>query len=203
MSQDTAIDPVTGKKTWSVGTLVYDRRGLTILFILLLIGDLVWSREYRKFDPSDPSTDVYSGRQSQIIWAIPVGYEKDENGQKDKNKEYVMPPVAPVPMIRKSGPQTAFVIDNDDKKYQGRVRIAYPWQSPKDNKRLELYAAQKLAAEGQAKYDAFLAKLAELTNRKIMLQDHVARPDRQRPARLAEHVGGRKTGLSKEARGRD
>ena len=33
---------VPEKKTWSVGTLVYDRRALTILFVLLLIGDLVW-----------------------------------------------------------------------------------------------------------------------------------------------------------------
>ena len=51
MSQDTAIDPVTGKKTWSVGTLVYDRRGLTILFILLLIGDLVWALRIRTLHP--------------------------------------------------------------------------------------------------------------------------------------------------------
>ena len=142
-----------------------------IVIQINLIGDLVWSRDYKKFDPSDTSTDIYSGRQSQIIWAIPVGYEKDKNGKEDKSKEYVVPPVAPVPMIRKSGPQTAFVIDNDDKKYQGRVRIAYPWQSPKDNKRLELYAAQKLVAEAQAKYDATNAELEELNRNKLMLED--------------------------------
>jgi hypothetical protein len=146
------------------------QEGDYIVIQINLIGDLVWTRDFRKFDPSDPSTDIYSGRQSQIIWAIPVGHEKDKDGKVDLNKEVVMPPVVPVPMIRKSGPQTAFVIDNDDKKYQGRVRIAYPWQSPKDNKRLELYAAQKSLAEEQEKIKACKAKYKELSNLKLTLQ---------------------------------
>ena len=42
---------VPEKKTWSVGTLVYDRRALTILFVLLLIGDLVWALRARTLGP--------------------------------------------------------------------------------------------------------------------------------------------------------
>lgn len=48
---------------------------------------------------------------------------------KEGSTETYFPPVQAVPVIRKSGPQTAFVVDNNDPKYQGRVRVAYPWQS--------------------------------------------------------------------------
>ena len=59
--------------------------------------------------------------REQIIYAIPIVSEN--------NTERYFPPVHPVPVIRKSGPQAAFVSDNNDPKYQGRVRVAYPWQS--------------------------------------------------------------------------
>ena len=39
------------KKTWSVGTLVYDRKGLVILFALLLITDFVWALRIRALGP--------------------------------------------------------------------------------------------------------------------------------------------------------
>ena len=114
-----------------------------------LIANMTWQHEYRKFDPTDHSTDLYANRQSQVIYAIPIRtetlkLEKKKEDEEDKyvTVEYIMPPVAPVPMIRKSGPLTAFVTDNDDKKYQGRVRIAFPWQSPlNEEKRKALYEA--------------------------------------------------------------
>ena len=39
------------------------------------------------------------------------------------------PPLLPGDLFRKSGPQPAFVIDSDDPKGQGRVRVRFAWQS--------------------------------------------------------------------------
>ena len=51
------------------------------------------------------------------------------------------PPLLPVPFIRHAEPQTAFVTDNQDPKYQGRVRIVYPWQ-PEFKEAEQLTAAE-------------------------------------------------------------
>jgi len=64
--------------------------------------------------------------QNQQIYAIPLT---------DDNKAY--PPLLPGSVIRKSGPQTAFIVDNNDPKNQGRVRIAFPWQTVSDKNRQE------------------------------------------------------------------
>ena len=77
------------------------------------------------------------------IFAIP-SYE-DSN-----KKECFIPPVLPVPVVRKSGPQTAFVVASNDPKYQGRVRIAYPWQS--------------LGTQIQERFDAAVSALEEAQN---------------------------------------
>ena len=60
--------------------------------------------------------------QTQLIYAMPVVLD---NGSISS----IVPPVIAEAVIRKSGPQTAFVVDNDDPKGQGRVRIAFPWQA--------------------------------------------------------------------------
>lgn len=73
--------------------------------------------------------DKYAGSRSLKIYAIP-GY----GGVK---KQFI-PPVQPVPVIRKVGPQTAFIADNEDPKFQGRVRIAFPWQPLNSPERGEL-----------------------------------------------------------------
>ena len=112
--------------------------GLTGNYVVIEIRQVssqMWTRDYKKFDSSDNSTDIYTNRQSQIIYAIPTYKDKDD-------KERAMPPVAPVSIIRKAGPQTAFVVDNKDPKHQGRVRIAYPWQSSESPKRLDLMQAE-------------------------------------------------------------
>ena len=96
--------------------------GTYVVTSVTMCSDDAWSINYRKFQEGDQS-DVYSGSQSQQIWAIPTYIDKE------MNIETAIPPLLQVPVIRKSGPQTAFVIDNSDPKHQGRVRIAYPWQS--------------------------------------------------------------------------
>ena len=70
---------------------------------------------------SEDYANGHAGRRQQTICAIPTVGEGE-------NETYY-PPVQPVPVIRKSGPQTAFVTDNNDPKYQGRVRVAFPWQT--------------------------------------------------------------------------
>ena len=65
-------------------------------------------------------------QQAQQIDVIPV-IEASEN-----SKERMMPPLLDKEIVRKSGPQTAFIVDNSDPKKQGRVRIAFPWQAVGD-----------------------------------------------------------------------
>jgi hypothetical protein len=110
-------------------------KGNYVVIEIRQVSSQMWTRDYKKFDSSDNSTDIYTNRQSQIIYAIPTYKDKDD-------KERAMPPVAPVSIIRKAGPQTAFVVDNKDPKHQGRVRIAYPWQSSESPKRLDLMQAE-------------------------------------------------------------
>ena len=86
-----------------------------------------WNRDYERY--GKVADDKYSGSRSQKIYAIPAYGDK---------KDQFIPPVHPVPVIRKVGPQTAFVTDNEDPKFQGRVRIAFPWQSLGGMEREEL-----------------------------------------------------------------
>ena len=86
-----------------------------------------WNRDYDRY--GTVADDKYAGTRSLKIYAIPAyGNKKDQ----------FIPPVQPVPVIRKVGPQTAFVTDNEDPKFQGRVRIAFPWQSLGGAQRQEL-----------------------------------------------------------------
>ncbi len=73
-----------------------------------------------------PGSNANRIQQSQQIDIIPV-IEAEENG-----KDRVFPPVIEEPIVRKSGPQTAFIVENSDPKKQGRVRIAFPWQAVGD-----------------------------------------------------------------------
>ena len=87
-----------------------------------------------------------------IIVEIQTASEKDKELRKmtiyaiptltEGKTETYFPPVLPVPIIRKSGPQTAFVTDNNDPKYQGRVRVAFPWQSMKEQLKKQLEKQQ-------------------------------------------------------------
>ena len=152
--------------------LVGDLPDPYIVIQVNLIANMAWKRDFRIIDPTVNGTDIYDDRQSQIIWAIPVYYPKKDDGTEDKTKELVEPPLAPVPMIRKAGPQTAFVVDNDDKKYQGRVRIVYPWQSSFDNKRLEMYATSESLSQAQQELAQAQAQL-QAANQKIQLMNQL------------------------------
>ena len=108
--------------------------GLEGTYVVIQIQQLseeAWSRDYEKYGTQ--KSDKFTGKRSLKIYCIP-SFKKDE---KD-TVEYFVPPVQPVSVIRKSGPQTAYVTDNEDPKFQGRVRIAFPWQSLGNAERDEL-----------------------------------------------------------------
>lgn len=150
------------------------------------IANLVWNRNYRMFNPSDPSTDLYSDRQSQVIYAIPVIHPlKDDKKTLDLTKETFVPPVAPVPMFRKASPQTAFVVDNSDDKYQGRVRIAYPWQSPNDEKRKAVLVAEDSLRKAQETFDAYKKKANYLTAQIILFEGYI-KPELDKLKKMSE-----------------
>ncbi len=90
------------------------------------------SLSYHKYEDKDAASPIES-YQSQQIFAIPM-MDNDE----------VVPPVINMPVVRKSGPQTAFIVDNKDPKNQGRVRIAFPWQAVDDQ------TSRKLLDEAKA-----------------------------------------------------
>lgn len=132
--------------------------GLTDNYVVIEIKQIsnqTWTHDYKKFDPADSSTDIYSDNQSQVIYAIPT--YMDQNG-----KEAAMPPVIPASIIRKAGPQTAFVVDNNDPKHQGRVRIAYPWQSTTSAARMDLLQAEEGLALAKQAVTAAKNKIQEL-----------------------------------------
>ena len=149
--------------------LVGDLPDPYIVIQVNLIANMAWKRDFRIIDPTNNGTDIYDDRQSQIIWAIPVYYPIKDDGTEDKTKELVSPPLAPVPMIRKAGPQTAFVVDNDDKKYQGRVRIAYPWQSCNESIRLKMYAARNTLSLAQQEYKEVGTQIQALKQAKLLI----------------------------------
>ena len=111
-----------------------------------------------------PGNTVTKIVQSQQIDVIPVIKEGE-------NKYHALPPVIEEPVVRKSGPQTAFIVDSNDPKKQGRVRIAFPWQAvgdPQQKKELELAKAdleQKKDVADKAKdKQAQLQKLLSILN---------------------------------------
>ena len=104
-----------------------------------------WENDYEQYETN--SSDQFRGSRSLKFFAIPS--YTDEDG-----KEQFIPPVQKVPRTRKVGPQAAFVTDNVDPKYQGRVRVAYPWQSLKGTEETKLKEAeQKLTVAKNNKKD--------------------------------------------------
>lgn len=127
-------------------------KGLDSLYVIVeirLVSNEMWTRNYEKYDDGGAS-DKYSGKQSMKVFAIPVAEVKNAAGTFDKKP---FPPVLPIQPIRKAEAQTAFVTDNEDPKYQGRVRIVYPWQSMNLPERKALADAEKTLMEKQQEYD--------------------------------------------------
>ena len=117
------------------------------------VSNVVWTRNYEEYGKT--GSDLYSSRQSQKIFVIPM-VENEEDG---KTVQKPFPPVLQASPIRKADPQTAFVTDNSDPKYQGRVRIAYPWQEMNMPERKALADAEKAWIDAQKDYETKNAEL--------------------------------------------
>lgn len=130
--------------------------GMDTVYVVVQIqqtSEDAWMRNYDRYDQT--TSDIKSSMRTLLIYAVPA-YTANKNS-------YYYPPVHPVPMVRKAGPQVAFVTDSNDPKYQGRVRIAYPWQS------LSASLKNALADSKQALNEAETAKTT-LENKKAELK---------------------------------
>ncbi len=136
-----------------------------IVIQIKLMADEKWGHDYSSYDEVDitaPQTAAKS-RQSMVFYAIPT---VDEDG---KN---AFPPIHAGGAFRKSGSQNAFVVDNDDPKKQGRVRIIFPWQAK--NIRLQTsYEEAKVALEkvrhDKASYESEISNIdQELAQQNIL-----------------------------------
>ena len=159
--------------------------GLTDTYIVIQIQQVseeAWDRDYDTYGST--SSDKYSGKRSQKIYAIPAFKESSASTSSSTGtsgsdtsstdtKVYYYPPVHPVPIIRHSGPQTAFVTDNEDPKFQGRVRIAYPWQSIGDLERRQLSQAEKDLSELRKKKEETDQKTEELSKQAMAYKTYL------------------------------
>ena len=159
--------------------------GLTDTYIVIQIQQVseeAWDRDYDTYGST--SSDKYSGKRSQKIYAIPAFKESSASTSSSTGtsgsdtsstdtKVYYYPPVHPVPIIRHSGPQTAFVTDNEDPKFQGRVRIAYPWQSIGDLERRQLSQAEKDLSELRKKKEETEQKTEELSKQAMAYKTYL------------------------------
>lgn len=133
--------------------------GTYVVIQVSQISDTMWSRDYDKYNHT--SSDKYSDKRSLKIYAIPAYTVKD--------KLQFIPPVHPVPIIRKAGPQTAFVTDNNDPKYQGRVRVAYTWQTLGKADKEQLEEAENALTKAEEERDNTKAWCAEMLAKQALL----------------------------------
>lgn len=120
-----------------------------------------WVNNYKEYGRD--VNDVRAGSPSQIIYAIPAV-------MKDTDVKVVYPPLS-VQTYREAGPQTAFVIDNKDPKYQGRVRIIYPWQTQNEAKHKALKSATLATLGADKTVRDLKVKLENLRCEKQFLED--------------------------------
>ncbi len=138
-------------------TIKLDGDTLYTVIQIVMVDNTAWNLTYMKYDGDGGSkTEVI---QNQKIFAIPQLETKDALGN-HVDKPY--PPVLDVPVVRKAEPQTAFVADNKDPKYQGRVRIVYPWQTDSTGKMKELADAEAAYAEEVRKQTEKKERLAQI-----------------------------------------
>lgn len=95
-----------------------------IVIQILQNSEIAWAHNYDQYN--NKTDNQVKAQQSLRIYAIPISTITDKNNE--KSTKY-LPPIQTAPIIRKAGPQTAFVTDNGDPKRQGRVRVMYPWQT--------------------------------------------------------------------------
>ena len=133
--------------------------GTYVVIQVSQISDTMWTRDYDKYNHT--SSDKYSDKRSLKIYAIPAYTVKD--------KLQFIPPVHPVPIIRKAGPQTAFVTDNNDPKYQGRVRVAYTWQTLGKADKEQLEEAENALTKAEEERDNTKAWCTEMLAKQALL----------------------------------
>ena len=160
--------------------------GLKQTYVVVQIvqkSEQAWGRDYDRY--GEDSKDKSEGQRSQKIYAIPA-YEED-------NEEKFIPPVQPVDIIRRTGPQAAFVTDNDDPKNQGRVRVMYPWQTSSELislKKVSENVANRLkeaiAAENEAKQRKMdtIAAIAQLQEQLYTFKEFLKLSPAERKAKL-------------------
>ena len=138
-----------------------------------------WTHDYDHY--GQDSHDKAESQRSQKIYAIPA-YE-------ESNQEKFIPPVQPVDIIRRTGPQAAFVTDNDDPKCQGRVRVMYPWQTSSElislkkkseNVANRLEVAKKAKQDAEKKSQVILSELIRLTKERDEILEFLALPTKKR-----------------------
>lgn len=146
------------------------------------------SLSYQKYE-DEAAGKTIDNQQSQRIFAIPVA---DDNT--------IVPPVINMPVVRESGPQTAYIVDNNDPKCQGRVRIAFPWQSINDKtRRLQLDEAASnhknaeenlnIAKENKKKLESLVNQLNKESKLLKDLADELGKmPDNAAKIRRIEEV---------------
>ena len=122
-----------------------------------------WMHHYETYDGR--SVERTGEQRLMKIFAIPSYEDRYKN-------ECFIPPVQPVPVVRKSGPQTAFIVASNDPKYQGRVRIVYPWQS--------------LGTQIQERFDAAVSALEEAQNNQSLAAERAAQFRKEYQRVLAE-----------------
>ena len=99
-------------------TLPYDKSTYVVVQIDMC-NSTACQKSYFGFDDD---TLLAPGKQQQRIYAIPLG----EDG-------LFYPPLLSDKPFPKSGPQPAFVVDNNDPLFQGRVRVSFTWQPSYDS----------------------------------------------------------------------
>jgi hypothetical protein len=134
-----------------------------VIIQITQVSDQAWTHDFSQYDRTN--SDLYFDRRSMKIYAIPA-YQDDD-------QDKFIPPVQPVPIVRKTGPQTAFVTDNNDPKYQGRVRVAYPWQSLNSAEKAQLAEVEQKLELAIKEKEKLKADQESLPLLKVRLQDRM------------------------------
>ena len=143
-----------------------------IIIQIQMVNDKEWHHIYTEYD-GNASVQTKT-QQNQKIFAIPSLKTKIDGH--DYYKQY--PPILDAPVVRKAEPQTAFITDSNDPKYQGRVRIVYPWQTDSmgvmrklAEAEWEYEKAQKDYQEKKQKHEQLENELNVLLKKKQILED--------------------------------
>ena len=170
------IDMSSNIEDVKLGQMISLSGNIYIVVQIVMSGEDKWSNEYETYEAD--ATDAKSvGRMSQKIFAVPLATL--QVGEQVVKKAF--PPLYHVPLVRHSEPQTAFVTDNQDPKYQGRVRIVFPWQPEFEEARamtlaevdyaksvMDLMEKMKKLSEEEAKIKPMESELETLKKGQIM-----------------------------------